>query len=464
MRALNAVERLLKGETAFLVRMDQRECEDLIVEVRANKDIKDKVIKECIDKLVGENPLCAFLLVYDREEYRYFSEPYLIKHLSILDDYNFLYRFLRCSWGEEFAKRNLKLLSDSNYMMIYMIMNFCVHEGQENLLKELLYSKDFKIRGKAMYELMCNFPYLFLKYYPDPIQYMIEMDSTGKVVNIIDGDIASQIAYMVLDNGMGHDLFNELKEFIFKNYDYNILASILAGERREVGDLGVAYLDELRSDMTRYFITSKNYKYELFKIGENIIDRDVYLDFKRRITPFLDMDEEMIEHIFIVGLGNQFLDFVDKYLEKSTGAKVVVDLGRGSCTRSIRVGDYVVKCSERKWDLKIDYPQLFMFAREYECILALDNWGDITGALEVQKYYTKPVLKNETEVMKAFFERVKEYGYEIRDGAIGLNDKPNLFRLDSYKDAVYEDEASLPEWFKEDPVVWVDIDMIHKIK
>lgn len=458
------VEKLLNGDISFLVRMNQREMEDLIVEVRAYQEIKDKVIERCKIKLVGENPLCAFLLLYDMEEYRYFSEAFLRNHLDILEDYNFLYRFLRCSWGEEFAKKNLKLLADSYYLMIYMILNFCVHEGKENLLKELLYSKDFKIRGKAMYELMCNFPYLFLKYYPNPIEAMAEKDSNGNVTNIIDGDIASQIAYMALDNSMGHDLFNELKEFIFKNYDYNILASLLAGERREVGDLGIAYLDELKSDMTRFFLTSKDYKYELFKIGENSIDRDVYLDFKRRISPFLEIDEEMMEHIFLVGLGNQFLEFVDKYLEKSTGAKVVTDLGRGSCTRTIRIGDYVIKCSERKWDLKINYPQLFMFAKEYEFILAVDNWGDITGALEVQKYYTKPVLKDETKVIKAFFERAREYGYEIKDDAIGLNDKPNLFRLDSYKDAVYEDESSLPEWFKEEPVVWVDIDMIHKIK
>ena len=44
-----------------------------------------------------------------------------------------------------------------------------------------------------------------------------------------------------------------------------------------------------------------------------------------------------------------------------------------------------------------------------------------------------------------------------------MNNTYNLFHLDNYEDADIDDYTKLPEWFKKDPVVWVDRDLVHKL-
>ena len=54
-------------------------------------------------------------------------------------------------------------------------------------------------------------------------------------------------------------------------------------------------------------------------------------------------------------------------------------------------------------------------------------------------------------------------GYVLLDQLVGENNTYNLFHLDSYEDADIDDFSKLPEWFKKDPVVWVDRDLVQKL-
>jgi hypothetical protein len=213
----------------------------------------------------------------------------------------------------------------------------------------------------------------------------------------------------------------------------------------------------LIEDINTLFLTSKNYKYVLFKKYGAYLDRKLYYDFEERIRPFIDIDDEIIADIFLQGLGDKFLEYVDKYLSLSTGAKVITDVGRGSCTRTFRIGDYVIKCSNKKWSLEENIcPSSYLILKNLEEDIIRNKKGEVTGAVEVQKYLSRPLLVTEWKSIFNFEQSLKEEGYYIKDRLVDEEYGPNCRHLNDYRDADSDTPELLPDLFKEDPVVLVD--------
>ncbi|MDE5888936.1 MAG: hypothetical protein K2H20_02840, partial [Bacilli bacterium] len=223
------------------------------------------------------------------------------------------------------------------------------------------------------------------------------------------------------------------------------------------------HLDILFKDMDELFRTSGNYKFRLFVKYPQELSDNLRIEFYNSIKDFILIDEDVVEHMFKVGLGDKFIEYSKKYMELSTGAKVVGNAGIGSSTRSFIVGDYVIKCSYKKW-LSTRCPDLFLIAKNYEEEIVKSHFGSIIGALEVQKYYHRPLSPKKERLFAKFGEALEELGYDYDDNVLGLNETPNFFYLDSYKDADCENPEELPDWFKKDPIVLVDRDYVYKIK
>lgn len=87
--------------------------------------------------------------------------------------------------------------------------------------------------------------------------------------------------------------------------------------------------------------------------------------------------------------------------------------------------------------------------------------GIVTGAVEVEKYYSRRVEYGNKELERKFRDALAELGYVVEDYLTEENIS-NLYYLDDYHDADVEDPESLPDWFKENPVVLVDRDLVFK--
>ena len=223
--------------------------------------------------------------------------------------------------------------------------------------------------------------------------------------------------------------------------------------------------DMLIRDIDRLFLTSKNYKYVLATRYQEHMNPSILREFRSKISSFTWIDRDAVAQIFLSGLGDKFLEYVDKYLEKSTGAKVIRDAGFGTCSRVFRVGDYVIKLSNKKWSMEDNIcPRGYLFAKNYEEDIVRKSNGEVTGAIEVQKYLTRPLVVDDYMVIFNYQEALRNAGYYTKDVLTDREGGFNCYYLDSYLDADCEDPESLPEWFKKDPVVLVDRDLIFKLE
>lgn len=451
----------MKEESSNLKRNDDLELSKVCEQTK-------KVIAHDFDILVESSPESAFLFVYGLEDYKDFCLEYLKKDNSIILRDRVFSSFLgKTKWSVEYVKEHLDELILRKHSLSYSILKYCIAFHDEEWLKELLYHDNLEIRGYFMLELIESFysdiqTNRFLKYYPNVLDYLVKRDADGKIVEKVSEQIVSKIAYFMLSHINDEKTFYALKEFIFANYDSNILASLLDGNKMNFLKNEKKYDYLIKDDATRFFVTSSNYKYEMYKDERFAIDENVRADFASKIEKFVKIDEKIVEHIFRCGLGDKFLKYVDTYMKKSTACNLVQDLGRGSTTRTFRVGDYVVKCSFRKW-YKEECPDLYLFAKCYEKDYVRNDLGVITGALEVQKYFSQVVTESERKVISCFYSSMNKAGYVLLDQLVGEDNTYNLFHLDSYEDADVDDFSKLPEWFKKDPVVWVDRDLVQKL-
>ena len=81
-----------------------------------------------------------------------------------------------------------------------------------------------------------------------------------------------------------------------------------------------------------------------------------------------------------------------------------------------------------------------------------------------RKYLTRPLVVDDYMVIFNYQEALRNAGYYTKDVLTDREGGFNCYYLDSYLDADCEDPESLPEWFKKDPVVLVDRDLIFKLE
>ncbi len=466
MEVRDAVFYLVNNDVSFLSSISKSE-EEKIIEIIRQDPLKDKVLSRSFDSLKNSYPDFLFKIVFDMDNYKEYCIRYLDSNFGLLNDSRFCgYYFLgKCKWAIGYLNKNSNRLKELDSNIIFIILRYIIDTKNNDLINLLLYSDDLELRGMVMIEFMEMSPYRFLMYYADLIEAFVSRDENGNIIGVVDEKYVSRIAYAIVDNNLGMDKYEQVKDFILNNYQFNSLAERLDGVNvdEELGIEFDSYLDVLFKDIDDLFRTSRSYKYNLYVKYSDKISKDIRDEFYNAIKAYIQIDEEVVEHMFKVGLGDKFLEFTKKYMELSTGAKVVSNAGMGSTTRAFIVGDYVVKCSYKKW-VATRCPDLYLVAKNLEEEIVKSHFGSVIGALEVQKYYHRSINPKSQRLVGNFYKALEDLGYTYDDNVLGLNNTPNIFHLDDYREADCDNPESLPKWYKKDPIVLVDRDYVRKLE
>ena len=458
------VEYLIAGDIDFMERFSTEQLEYLVHEIRISP-YKNNILFNSFKEIAKMYPVYAFKITFDMPEYKEYWLRYFRDDHSILLDYKFLLLFLLSGdWAVNFVNEKLSAIVLENKESLFAIIRHAERTGNFKLVNTLKNHWNMKIRSLFIIELLDAFPNMFNLIYDDVTEYFVKYDNNGKEIEIIEENYVSKIASLVLLHLKDEELYLKIREFILQRYSSNTLAAELDRYGKLVASVNPLNREYLINDIDTLFRTSKNYKYVLFSKYGRYLNKDIYEEFERQIKPFTEIDDEMIADIFKNGLGDKFLEYVDKYLQLSTGAKVISDVGRGSCTRTFRIGDYVIKCSNKKWSFEDSIcPDSYLVLKNLEEDMVRDSKGQVTGAVEVQKYLSRPLLVSEWQSIFNFQKAFQEAGYYIKDRLVDEEYGPNCRHLEDYRDADCENPEVLPDWFKEDPVVLVDRDLVFSL-
>lgn len=456
---------LLLGNLDFLDYFSSSSKDELISDLRS-LPVREQVLFNSFNKIIEKDPKFAFMISCDVKDYENMWRRYLGADNSILFDFNCLMLFLlNADWSKKYILEHIYKLVIDNKAPIFTIIRYTLKTGDRSILNKLAYHLNLNVRGLFMSELIDTHSYLVFELYDNLIDYFVKLDNDGNLIEVMNEEYVSKIASLALYNGLGEDVYNEIRDFIFVHYKKNSLASALDMRNKEVNDELTINQEMLVKDIDQLFETSKNYKYVIATKYAKYLDSTILKDFMSKIYPFVLIDEQAVSMIFLNGLGDNFLEYIDKYLELSTGAKVIRDAGAGTCSRAFRVGDYVIKCSHKKWSMEKDLcPSGYLFAKNYEEDIVRKNSGEVTGAIEVQRFLTKPLVVEDYVAIMNYQEALRQMGYYTKDVLTAKDGGANCYYLNSYLEADCDNPEELPDWFKKEPVVLVDRDLVFKLE
>ncbi len=458
------IDKLLARDLDFLDSFSSNYLDDLINDL-IKSPYRKKILSESFDALFKKNSKLVFLVSLDMKEYEQYWNRYLEIDCSLLTDYQCLLNFLlNVSWSKKFVIGRLEKLALAGKSSLFAILRYTGRTGDYDLVKCLAYHNNLDVRGLFLEELLDTHAHLLYNIYDDITDCFFRTTDDGKIL-LMDEEKVSKIASLVLVHGLGEEVYNQVSEFIFNNYEKNTLAAALDNYGKYNMDVFTLNKEMLVRDINRLFVTSKNYKYVLATRYQQYMDPVLLSEFRTKISPFTWIDREAVSNIFLSGLGDKFLEYVDKYLEMSTGAKVISDSGFGTCSRVFRIGDYVIKISNKKWSMEDNIcPNGYLFAKNYEEDMVRNSKGEVTGAIEVQRHLTRPLVVDDYMAIFNYQEALRGMGYYTKDVLTDREGGSNCYYLDSYLDADCDDPEQLPEWFKKDPVVLVDRDLVFRLE
>ena len=459
------MDKLLSGDLDFLDSFSSDFIDALTKDI-VDSQYRGRILYESFNAIFDKNPKFAFLISLDLNEYEQFWRRYLETNHSLLFDCDCLLRaLLFSSWAKKIVIEMLEKITLAKKSSVLAILRYTERTGDYSIVEKLAFHYNLDVRGIFLEELLDTHTHLVYNIYDDINDAFVKLDEDGKVIAVMKEEMVSRIASLVLLHGLGEEVYLKIRDFIFDNYDKNTLAAELDGYGKFNIELFPLNRDMLIRDINKLFVTSKNYKFELYSKYAGYLDNDLFIEFRNKVSPFTWIDREAVAKIFLSGLGDNFLEYIDKYLEMSTGAKVISDAGFGTCSRAFRVGDYVIKLSHKKWSMEDNLcPRGYLFAKNYEEDVVRKSNGEVTGAIEVQRYLTRPLAVDDKKVINAYHEALREAGYYTKDVLTDGNTGANCYYLSSYMDADCDNPEELPEWFKENPVVMVDRDLVFKLE
>jgi hypothetical protein len=169
--------------------------------------------------------------------------------------------------------------------------------------------------------------------------------------------------------------------------------------------------------------------------------------------------------IFYYELWDELIGYVDKYLAISENKSFCYIKG-GTTASCYRIGDYIFKIVHEKYSKANPIcPNLYLIIKNLEEHYIRNKDGYVIAGIEIQKYISKKDIEITEEHLKLFETHLEYLGYYMVDSLISrLDGEMNCALLDNYKDADCNDSESLPDWFKETPLVLIDRDLVYKIE
>lgn len=459
------VWKILNDDLDFLDSFSSNYVDELTKDI-IDSPIRERLLDESFEFIYKKNPVMAFKISCSSPKFSDIWRRRLENNYSVLFDYDaLLYFLLNVDWAEKYVLNIVDKLILNSKSCAFAILRYTERTKNYNLIKAIGKHRNLNIRGLFLEELIDTHAYMLFDVCSDITDCFVRYDKDGNIIELMNEEYVSKIASLILIHGVGVDIYYQIKDFIFTYYEKNTLAAALDGYGSLNMDVFTLNKEMLIGDIDKLFVTSKNYKYVLATKYQDYIDSKLLCEFRSMISPFTLIDDEAVSKIFLSGLGDQFLEYVNKYLEMSTGAKVISDAGFGTCSRVFRIGDYVIKLSHKKWSMEEDLcPSGYLFAKNYEEDVVRKSNGEVTGAIEVQKYLTRPLVVDDYMAIFNYQEALRNAGYYTKDVLTDREGGSNCYYLDSYMDADCDDPEQLPDWFKKDPVVLVDRDLVFRLE
>lgn len=495
------IERLRKGNTDFLYDFSTNDKELLINQVRNHPD-RINIINGFIDKLKDIYSYFCYEIICDIPEYRSLSYYLLMKYYKIESlNLDMIKKLLNNKpLAIILLKNHLEEFLNKGDEVITLLLEFVLNNKKE--LKETLFilsrNKNMHIRYLFMKYVITKEPNLLNVVYDDIFKYFIdysyeENEQLTLLPNFMNIKEICDIALLFLKNN-DMAMFNKIKEYILTNYKTNYLAYMLDDseiytiyetdeEINKKEKIDRIKKQALYSDLDRLFLTSSTYKIHLYQDYHRRLSKQILNDFENRIKYF-QSDKAIysenipnfvldnffgnnkflgakLMHIYEVGLEDELNSFVDKYLSLSQRHDYEF-VGEGTTCAAYRIGDYVLKLIKMKWSYEEEIcPNIYLILKNLEEVYLRDNNEHVVGGIEVQKYLARSARNIDSKYLELYQEELDRLGYFCTDCLLSEYGE-NVRLLDSYLDADTKDVESLPEWFKEYPIVLIDRDMVYK--
>ncbi len=478
----DSIEKLMNGDVDFLDDFSALSRTILAGQIRRSPNANE-IIRSFISLIIDKLPYFCFNLIYDNAEFdnelRYLLN-YYIKYNDI-EEFEFRGMLFNTPAGKDYALDNMELLcKDEN--MLNIIFEFIFRDMDKNMdLVKLFYlHSDLHIRYLFMKYIVEHHPELINVIYDDFMKYLTSYTFLEGEQLMIEPELMaeadiSDLAVAVLKSPLDRDIWAKLKTYILEKYRENSLArNLLEPEADYKEDNSFTFVnspelvDEFKQDADRLFLTSSNYRFTIFTDYVGTLSKDVRKKYEEFIKCFyrkerpynLQYDIEMVyEHY----LGSKLESYVDKYLGLSK-SKVTRFIGSGTCACCYQIGDFAFKLLLHKWSREEEVcPNSYLIVKNYEADYVRDKWGVIRAGIEVQPYLHRGMDAVPFAVLDFWKAELAKQGYYCMDMLVKKGKVENCRLLNSYLDADCDDPGSLPDTFKEYPVVLIDRDLVFKL-
>lgn len=454
----NMIKELTKGNIEFLsTYLSYPGNKNNLLQFIRNQPDKVSFIKIFLEQIMDLYPSLCFEMIYDIDEFHleinYLLEKY--SELYSLIDQSKLFAILsHTKYGTDFVLRHPEILDENKLKVVF----FYIITNKENLrLTEYFKNhQDLHIRYLFMNYLVENDYPFFKEIYPNILDYLTDIPQSYEQISMFkEKEIpkymdVSDVSLLAAHIKKYHEIdYIKIRSFILKNYEKNKLAEFLYYNDKK----------ELESNINLYYQTTNSFYLTLFKKYEEKINQE--LTFRLRYLMKL-MEQTHCEKVLDSELLPVLYEWTTKYLDLSK-SKECKFIGGGSTANCYKIGDYVFKLVNFKWSYEdVICPNLYLILKNEEEQYIRNKEGIVTLGLEVQKYLSRSASFIPPEIFEKWNQSLKDLGYILNDTLVNGECGTNAFLLDSYLEADTTDVDSLPEWFKQNPLVLVDRDRVYK--
>ena len=472
---------LKEGNVDFVFDFTEYDNKILIEHIRKAPN-RVEIINGFLPKLKNELPDFCFRVIYDIPEFA--NEAYELFSIEKLTVEVFRSILANSPLALRIICENFDALTSPDLEFFECIIEYAFSSNNKELLYKLSRHSNLHSRYLFMRYLIEKHPEQIDTIYDDITEYTTSFthelyEQLTFLPEFMDSSDIARVATLLLRSGRKDD-YNKLKEFILKNYETNHLApNLLKTVYREISpgvfesDREMTEMQErvFNEDADRLFTTAATHRFSILDDYRDSVSKELIDAYAHRMRYFLEkpcIDEYGmnqtkydLEHIDYSVLGRLLEQWAEKYMDLSV-SKEYGFIGGGSTCNCYRIGDYVIKIVKTKWSYEdVICPNIYLIAKSYEEMYLRNSHGIVTGGLEVQKYLTRKARDLDLEYFMRFDEDLERLGYMRTDTLHHGTRGDNTMLLDSYRDADCTDPESLPDWFKECPLVLIDRDRIY---
>ena len=452
------IKQLEQRNVDFFRNINEIDIRSLTDEIR-NHPQRKNIVNFIVSKMNELDPIFVFYVIYDIEEYKKIAEKLAFENNIVLTREEII-NALNTSFGFEYLVSNFDVILNEyklnlGFIFEYLFKNF---DKSKPLINKIKKYKDLHIRSLFMIYLAEKQPNYIKLLYENITDYFSAEDANGVV--LMDVNDISKVAFALFMNRK-YKLFNEVKEYIFKNYPFNPLADFLLFKSLDLRMFpSRRRIREFESDADRYF--EKSFcRIDIYENYSKKISKELLEKFRECLLIFKtgNYQDSLFKLLDQYGLTKLIEEYVDKYMDLSVD-KTHEFLLEGSTSSCYRIGDFVIKLDRTKWSYEnVICPNLYLILPNLEEVFIRDNNGIVKAGIEVQKFLRRDVRNVPKEIFSFYLEELKRLGYWVADTLIDGECGDNTRLLDSYLEAA----PNPPDWFKEYPIVLVDRDRVYKL-